>query len=93
MNYDLINGFFECVGGLLIFENCRVIYRDKMVRGVSVPVTTFFTCWGLWNLLYYPSLDQWLSFYGGLIIVAANVLWVSLAVFYVRKELNSTRDV
>jgi hypothetical protein len=40
----------------------------------------------VWNLYYYPHLDQWWSFAGGLVIVAANVLWIGLMVYYLWRE-------
>lgn len=79
---DMINGFYELVGGLVIFYNCLILYRHKEVRGISVWVTIFFTTWGWWNLYYYPYLNQWLSFYGGILIVVANTLWLSMAFYY-----------
>ena len=39
---DMINGFYELVGGLVIFYNCLILYRHKEVRGISVWVTIFF---------------------------------------------------
>jgi uncharacterized membrane protein YfcA len=83
---DLVNGLFELLGGVLIAVNCMRLHRDKVVRGVNVWVTVFFTSWGFWNVWYYPFLDQWLSFAGGLVIVAANCVWVSMAVYYTRLE-------
>ena len=79
---DLINGLFELFGGVMIFLNCRALYRDKIVRGVNVGVTVFFTTWGIWNLYYYPHLDQWMSFVGGLLIVTANTLWIGMSWYY-----------
>ena len=79
---DFINGTYELVGGILLWNNVRVLYKHKVVRGVSVLTTAFFTTWGIWNLYYYPFLGQWASFLGGLVIVLANVVWVYLAVKY-----------
>jgi hypothetical protein len=39
-------------------------------------------CVGFWNLFYYPHLDQWLSFAGGVLIVLANTVWIAMAVHY-----------
>lgn len=79
---DLINGAFELGGGLLILNHCRAVLRDKAVAGVSILSTAIFTAWGFWNLYYYPHLDQWASFVGGLLIVTANCLWVGLMLKY-----------
>ena len=86
MTPDFFNGLFELLGGLLVLNHCRVLYQDKRVRGVSVLSTAVFTSWGFWNLYYYPHLTQWWSFAGGLVIVAANALWVSMMVHYKRRE-------
>jgi chromosome segregation ATPase len=47
-----------------------------------------FTMWGVWNLWYYPSLEQTWSYYGAIGIVSANTVWVLLALYY---NLNAGR--
>lgn len=82
MTPDIINGLFESLGGLFLAINCFRLYRDKKIAGVSLLPTVFYTTWGLWNLLYYPSLHQYVSFYGGIGVVVANAAWVGMAVYY-----------
>lgn len=84
MTLDLINGLFEFLAGFMVLNHCRVMYRHKSVRGVSILSTVFFCIWGLWNLVYYPSLGQWASFAGGCWITATNILWVGLMIRYRR---------
>lgn len=79
---DLINGLFECAAGVAVLNHCRVLYRDKIASGVSIASVAFFTAWGLWNIYYYPSLDQVLSFAGGLFVVAANATWGAMLLYY-----------
>ena len=79
---DIVNGLFELLGGFALWQNVKRIRTDKQCRGVNWQVTLFFTSWGFWNLFYYPSLDQWFSFAGGLNIVAANFVWLSYAIKY-----------
>lgn len=86
MSGDIVNGLFELIGGLLLFLNCRRLYRDKQLKGVSVLPTMFYAAWGYWNLYYYPSLGQWLSFYAGIVVVTANTTWVALALYYLRQN-------
>ena len=83
---DVINGGFEAFGGIFILNHCRALYKDKLVKGISIISTIFFLSWGLWNLYYYPSLNQWWSFYGGLLIAVSNVLWISMMIYYKRKN-------
>jgi len=77
--FDLVNGIFESVGGVLIWFNVLKLYLDKMIRGMSWQVTGFFWTWGVFNVFYYPHLGQWLSFAGGLVICSANFIWIVLA--------------
>ena len=87
MNWaDVVNGLFEFLAGFMVLLHCRTLYKDKLVRGVNLWATIFFSSWGIWNLYYYPSLGQWFSFFGGLGIVSANVLWVGMMIYYKRKE-------
>ena len=83
---DKINGMFELLGGFFVMMHCIRLLRDKKVRGVSFIATAYFTLWGFWNIYYYPFLSQWASFLGGLTIVAMNSLWISLMIYYIRKE-------
>ncbi len=83
---DLINGNFEFIAGILLWLNVRKIYRDKKIRGIHVFPTMFFALWGYWNLFYYPHLQQWISFIGGIMVVVPNTVWVILAIYYIQKE-------
>jgi uncharacterized membrane protein YfcA len=83
---DLVNGVFELLGAFVIFLNIRRLHKDKEVKGYDPKVTVFFTAWGLWNLWYYPSLDQWLSFWGGLAIVVMNSVWLCQIYYYNHKN-------
>ena len=87
---DAINGTFELAAGLFVLNHCRVLKAHKQVRGVSMLSVAFFTLWGLWNLYYYPALNQPLSFFGGLFVVAANAFYLGMALHYRGQEtLNS----
>lgn len=85
MTPDLFNGLFELVGGLFYLLNIRILLRDKVVQGVSLIPTAFFTSWGLWNLFYYSNLEQWYSFFGGIFLVIVNGTWLLLALHYSRR--------
>jgi hypothetical protein len=86
MTPDLINGLYEAFGGPFLLRNCWLTWKAKQVKGVSIITTAFFASWGVWNLYYYPHLDQLWSFAGGCIIVSANALWIGLMIYFRRKE-------
>jgi len=90
---DLINSLFELSAGFFLWNNVRVLYRDKKVRGISILSIGVFTIWGYWNLYYYPFLDQWLSFLGGMLVVFANTVWVYLAIRYTREKKKQQKLV
>jgi hypothetical protein len=85
---DKINGLYEFLGACFISMNVWRVYKDKKVSGVALTPTFFFTSWGFWNLYYYPSLDQWWSFSGGLFIVIMNMTWLGMAVYYGNKSVS-----
>ena len=87
---DKINGLFELMGGVFILLHCLRLYHDKKVRGVSFIATAYFVLWGYWNIYYYPHLEQWVSFAGGLTIVAMNTLWITMMLYYIRKEKHES---
>ncbi len=80
MTPDAINAAFELLGAAFVWMNAYVLWRDFEIKGVYWPGQIFFTLWGFWNLYYYPGLDQWLSFYAGIVLVTGNVLWSYMAI-------------
>ena len=90
---DLINGSFELAGGAMQCLNIGRLMRDKQVRGVNWSVTAFFAAWGLWNCYFYPHLDQWASFTGGIAVTTTNLIWVALALHYSRLEAALRRTL
>lgn len=86
MDVDVINGLFEFFGGSLLLLNIIRLRKDRCIKGVSWTPVAFFTTWGLWNLYYYPSLEQWFSFFGGLFIVAINSIWLIQVFYYSRRK-------
>ena len=86
MTADIINGSFELLGAFFLMLNVKQLYKDKKLNGVHWLPTVFFTSWGFWNLYYYPSLNQWFSFYGGLCIVIVNTFWLLQIIYYSRRN-------
>jgi len=82
MTPDIINASFELVGSYFTWRNAQQLYKEKETKGVYWPTWLFFSVWGIWNLIYYPSLNQPLSFYAGIVLVSGNIAWVVLAVKY-----------
>ena len=79
---DFINGAFEAFGSFFIIMSILKLRKEKEVKGVDWKHIAYFTIWGFWNLHYYPSLNQRLSFYGGIAIVITNAVWVVQMIYY-----------
>jgi len=86
---DNVNGMFEILGGIFVLMNVIRLHKDKSVRGVSVIATAYFMLWGYWNLVYYPSLEQWWSAAGSLSVALINTVWLGQMVYYLRKERHA----
>lgn len=83
---DVVNGSFELFASGFVSVSIFKLYKEKLVRGVSCWTTGFFACWGVWNLYYYPYLEQWFSFICGVSVVLANAMWLFMLVYYLRQE-------
>ncbi len=92
LDYDWVNGVFEGLGAFFTWKNAFTLYREKTVKGVYWPMMVFFTAWGVWNLLYYPSLKQWASFAGGVALVCGNTAWVVVLLMSYRKGWAGTGE-
>ena len=79
---DIINGLYELSGAPFIFLSVIKLHREKKVAGISWIHAGFFATWGYWNLFYYPHLNQWFSFIGGVAIVIVNTIWLGQLLFY-----------
>ena len=86
MTPDFINGLFEFFGSFFLAMNVVRLHKDKSVKGVDWRAVAFFMTWGYWNLYFYPAVDAWWSFYGGLAIVAVNTTWLGQMLYYRRKN-------
>ncbi len=79
---DNVNGIYEMGGAAALAWNCYRTYKDKEIKGISVVSMAFFLSWSYWNLYYYPSLNQWMSTVGAIVLVLFNTIWVSQAIYY-----------
>jgi len=82
MTPDQINAAFELLASIFILNHCRVLYRDKCAKGVSILSSVFFSAWGFWNIYFYPALDQHFSMYAGLCVVVSNSFYIAMMTYY-----------
>ena len=83
---DLINGALEFGGAAVLWLNVIALNRDQSLKGVHWGPTAFFTLWGLWNLYYYPHLDQVFSLAGAFALVTVNIIWLCMLGYYAARK-------
>lgn len=93
MTSDMINATFEGLGALFVWNNVRVLWRDRCVRGVSWTTQAFYGVWGLWNFFWYASLGQYYSFWVGAVLTSGSLSWTWLALIVRWQERTVTRKL
>ena len=80
---DLINSLgFELLSCVFLSLNIWSLCRDKVVKGVSLISAAFYASWAWWNVYYYFSLNQPLSFCAGILVAILTSWWIILALRY-----------
>lgn len=86
MTADQFNGVFETLAIFFILNHSYTLYQHKEVKGVSILSTIFFLVWSIFNALYfYSAAGLFWSWLASCFVLAAQILWVSLAIYYTRK--------
>lgn len=83
---DVANSAFVFISAGFTLNTCRVLYEDKMVKGVSLWSQVFFTAWTFWSLYFYGALHQWTSVVGESLLSLTMVIYVSMIIYYLRRQ-------
>lgn len=86
----MINGLFELMGAALVANHCKVILKDRSVKGVSIFSTAVFTLWGIWNIFFYGGLTLYYSFYGSLLLMCVNTTYVILMLYFRNRKCQES---
>lgn len=93
MTNDMINGTFEICGAFVVLLSVRELIKDKCYAGLSVWNIIFFTSWGLWNVFYYPSINQHWSFVGGCALAVSNLIYLFCIWYYPHRTIELEIDI
>lgn len=83
---DTINALFNLGGAAAISSSIWRLLNDKMVKGIHWGMLIFFASWSTWNLYFYYYFSQWYSVAAGVIMVASELVYLSLLIYYARHE-------
>ena len=79
---DFINAVFMAGGFWMSLINCRRIYIDKEVEGVSIWPMIYYVVWGIFGLLYLYILHQYISSIIEIFLIISYIAWVWMAIKY-----------
>lgn len=82
---DMINAGFEFLGAFMVIHNCKTLYDDGCVAGVSPWAIAFFTLWSAWNLFYYDNLGESVSWYAAIGMAVCQFIYLVMLVYYIKK--------
>jgi len=83
---DFVNALFLLGATLFMGLNIIQLYKDKMVRGVSVWPFVYFLLWNLYSLYYLVHLNQLVSFVLELFFMAVSLFYVCQIMHYKKME-------
>jgi len=89
LNPDYTQSFFEFGSALFQIKNVIAIRKHRTIKGVHWLPTAFFAIWGVYNLWFYLEMGLPLAWWAGLAITLVNMVWLSHAFYYLRKEAKS----
>jgi hypothetical protein len=79
---DQANACLEMGGAFLRTLDCIKLFQDKRFSGGHLGTALYFLGWGVFNVFFYPSLNQVWSFWAAIALMAMNGLWFVMAVHY-----------
>ncbi|HVW54081.1 MAG TPA: hypothetical protein VHC00_00235 [Rhizobiaceae bacterium] len=79
---DQINAACEVIACIVLFPSIVRAWRLKIVQGVHWITPAFFWSYGIWNLFYYHSLEQWWSGIAAVLLAGQNTAWLLMVILY-----------
>ena len=86
MTMDQTNACFELMGAAFMIPSLIKAYKEKVIQGVSILTPIFFSCWGIFNVFYYPSIFQFYSGMAAIMLFSINLIWLYQVIVYSRKN-------
>ena len=83
---DLVNALFLLGATLFMGLNILQLYKDKLVRGVSVLPFIYFLLWNLYSLYYLVHLNQLVSFVLEFAFLCVSLFYVCQILHYKKLE-------
>lgn len=82
LTMDQANAALEMGGAFLRTLDCIKLFQHKRFVGGHLGTALYFLLWGVFNVFFYPSLNQVWSFWAALALMVINGLWFVMAVYY-----------
>lgn len=79
---DYVNAGIEFVNIIMMSINIRKIYIDKEAKGISIYSAMYSWGYSIWFAIFCNELDQPVSTFVSTVYVFANLIWLSLFIYY-----------
>ena len=89
---DIINSGFIFGASVAIFIDCRRLWIDEIVLGVSKIAAAFYGVWSWWHIWYMSHLEQEFSFIVGFLPATGDTIWIGLMIYFTRKHKGKGRE-
>lgn len=77
-SFDVVNALFGIGVAFAIGASVKEGIMNGRIEGVSFWTPLFFCCLGVWNVVYYLHLSQWVSTLIACVVLAIESLWLLL---------------
>lgn len=77
---DHITAAFQLGASFFLCVSIVAIYRDRVLKGVSVWMVAFFALWTVYGTYNWYVLDQHWSFVTSILMAILYVIWLALCV-------------
>lgn len=84
---DQINAVAEVLACIVLAPSIMKAWRLKVVQGVHWVTPAFFWSYGIWNLFYYHSLEQWWSGLAAILLATQNTVWLLMVILYTPRRV------
>jgi hypothetical protein len=85
---DKINAVAEVIACIVLLPSIMRAWRLKVVQGVHWLTPAFFWSYGIWNLFYYHSLEQWWSGMAAILLATQNTVWLLMVILYTPRRCD-----
>lgn len=88
---DYIMAAFQTGACFFLSLSIAAVYRDRVLKGVSIWMIAFFTVWTLFGTWNWYHLNQYWCYVSGVLMSIVYLIWLALAAAATLEERSKRR--